>query len=87
MVCLTDLLDRKEAVEPGWGGPGETKPLLEDRVEPGPGKEENDRQTHEWFVRRILMMEETVVRRARAGQDKERDRRGSWGRERDGSKG
>ena len=86
-MCLTDFLDRKEAMEPGWGGPGETKPLLDDGVEPGPGEEEYDRQTDEWITRRILMLEETVVRRGREGQDKDRDGRGNWGQERDGSKG
>ena len=84
MVCLTDCLDRKEAMEPGWGGPGETKPLLDDGVEPGPGEEEHERQTDEWFVRRTLMMEETVGWRGRDGLYKERDGRGSWGPERDG---
>ena len=47
MVCLTDFLDKKEAMESGWGGPGETKPLLDDGVPPGPGEEEYDRQTDE----------------------------------------
>ena len=84
---MTDCLDRKEAMESGWGGPGETKPLLDDGVPPGPGEGEYDRQTDEWITRRLLMLEETVVRRGREGQDKERDGRGNWGQERDGSKG
>ena len=84
MECLGDLLDRKAALEPGWGGPGETKPLLDDGGEPGPGEERNEQQTDEWFVRRILMMEETMVRRGRDGQNQNRDGRGSGGQERDG---
>ena len=50
MVCLTDLLDKKEAMESGWGGPGEVKTLLDDGVPPGPGEEEYDRQTDEWML-------------------------------------
>ena len=83
MVCLSDFLDQKVAMEPGWGGPGETKPLLDDGVPPGPGEEEYDRQTDEWVTRRLLMIEETVVRRGRVGQDKDRGGRESWGQERD----
>ena len=38
MTCLTEFLDRKEALEPqAWGGPGEFKTLLDDGVAPGPG--------------------------------------------------
>ena len=85
MVCLTDCLDKKVAMEPGWGGPGETKPLLDDGVPPGPGEEEYDRQTDEWVTHRLLMIEETVVRRGREGQDKDRGGRESWGQERDGA--
>ena len=84
MVCLTDFLDRKEAMESGWGGPGEVKALLDDGVAPGPGEEEHERQTEEIFRRRILLLEETVVRRGREGNNKERDGRGGWGQERDG---
>ena len=32
MECLSDFLDRKAALEPGWGGPGEVKALLDDGV-------------------------------------------------------
>ena len=84
MVCLTDFLDRKEAMEPGWGGPGEVKTLLDDGVPPGPGEEEHERQTGEIIRQRILMLEETVVRRGREGSGKERDGRGGRGQERDG---
>ena len=76
MTCLSKFLDRKAALEPGWGV-GDTKPLLDDGVEPGPGEEEDERRTDEWFVRRILMMEETVVRRGRDGQSQDRGGRGS----------
>ena len=46
------------AMEPGWGGPGVTKALPHDGGEPGPGEEEQDRRTDEWFVRRLVMLEE-----------------------------
>ena len=51
MECLSNLLDRKAALEPGWGGPGETKPLLDDGVEPGPGEEGADRLADKWYIR------------------------------------
>ena len=51
---------------------------------PGPGEEEYERQTDEFIHRRILMLEETVVRRGREGQGKERGGRGGWGQDRDG---
>ena len=79
---MGDLLDRKAELEPGWGGPGETKALLDDGGEPGPGEEGTERRTDEWFVRRLLMLEETVVRRGRDGQ--KRGGRGSGGQEKDG---
>ena len=82
MECLSDLLDRKAALEPGWRGPGETKPMLDDGVEPGPGEEGADRLADEWYIRRLLMLEETVVKRGRDGHN--RDGRGSGGQERDG---
>ena len=87
MVCLTDFLDQREAMEPGWGGPGEVKTLLDDGVPPGPGEEEYERQDDEFFRWRVLLLEETIIRRGREGQGKERDGRGSWGQERDGHKG
>ena len=62
MECLSDFLDRKAALEPGWGGPGEVKALLDDGVPPGPGEEEYGRQDDEWIQRRVLMLKETVVR-------------------------
>ena len=75
MECLSNLLDRKAALEPGWGGPGEIKPMLDDGVEPGPGEEGADRLADEWYIRRLLMLEETVVKRGRDGHN--RDGRGS----------
>ena len=39
MVCLTDFLDKKEAMESGWGGPGEVKALLDDGASPVSGEE------------------------------------------------
>ena len=85
MTCLTDFLDKKEALEPqSWGGPGEFKALLDDGVALGPGEEEQDRQTEEIFRRRILLLEETVVRRGREEGSKETDGRGGWGQGRGG---
>ena len=88
MTCLTDFLDKKEALEPqSWGGVGEFKALLDDRVAPGPGEEEQERQTEEIFRRRILLLEETVVRRGREGSSKESDGRGGGGQGREGCGG
>ena len=87
MECLGDLLDRKAAMEPGWGGDGDVKALLHDGGEPGPGEEDQEKRTDEWFVRRILMMEKTMVRRGRDGQNQSRDGRGSGGQERGGRGG
>ena len=84
MVCLSEFLDRKHGMESGWGGPGEVKALLDDGVLLGPGEEEEERQTDEYIRRRILMLEETIVRRGKEGWDKERDGRGGWDKERDG---
>ena len=80
MTCLTDFLDKKEAMEPqAWGGPGEFKALLDDGVAPGPGEEEHERQTEEIFRRRILLLEETVVRRGKEGGNQEKDGLGGKG--------
>ena len=87
MVCLTDCLGKKEAMESGWGGPGEVKALLDDGVPPGPGEEEYERQDDEWIQRRVLMLEETVVRQGRGGQGQHRCGKGTRGYERDGAKG
>ena len=81
MVCVAEFLDRKSGLETGWGGPGEVKALTDDGVPPGPGEEEEERQTDEFIRRRILMLEETIVRRGKEGwdrSDKERDGRGGW---------
>ena len=67
---LPDRLPRPE------GGPGEIKTLRDDGVPPGPGEEENERQDDEFFCRRVLLLEETIVRRGREGQGKDRDGRG-----------
>ena len=77
MVCLGDLEDRMAALEPGWGGPGEIKALMDDGGDPGPGEEEQEKRTDEWIRKRLIMMEETLVRRGRDGQDK--GGRGGWG--------
>ena len=88
MTCLTDFLDKKEALEPqSWGGVGEFKALFDDGVAPGPGEEEQERQTEEIFCRRILLLEQTVVRRGREGGNKESDGRGGWGQGREGCGG
>ena len=87
MECLSDFLDRKAALEPGWGGPGEVKALLDDGVPPGPGEEEYERQEDEWIQRRILMLEETVVRRERGTQGQDRSGKGTGGNGGDGAKG
>ena len=71
MTCLSEFLDRKTALEPGWGGPGEVRALLDDGVPPGPGEEEHKRQEDEWVRRRLLVLEETYYRRGRGAQDTE----------------
>ena len=63
------------------------KALLDDGVPPGPGEEAYERQDDEWIQRRILMLEETVVRKGRGSQGQDRDGRGTRGQERDGAKG
>ena len=81
MVCVSECLDMKYGLESGWGGPGEVKALLDDGVPPGPGEEEEERQTDKYIRRRILMLEETIVRRGKEGwdrSDKERHGRGGW---------
>ena len=81
MVCVAEFLDRKSGLETGWGGPGEVKALMDDGVPPGPGEEEEERQTDEYVRRRLLFLEETVVRRGKEGQgrnDKEWGGRGGW---------
>ena len=40
MECLSEFLDRKVAMESGWGGPGEVKALLDDGVSPVSGEED-----------------------------------------------
>ena len=87
MECLSDFLDRKAALEPGWGGPGEVKALLDDGVPPGPGEEEYERQEDEWIQRRVLMLEETVVRRGRGAQGQDKSGKGTRGNGGDGAKG
>ena len=77
MECLQDFLDRKVAMEPGWGGVGDIKALTHDGGEPGPGEEEQERRTDEWFVRRLIMMEETTLRRG-GGSGQGRGGRGGW---------
>ena len=92
---MEDLLARKAALEPGWGGPGEIRALLDDGGDPGPGEEEQERRTEEWFTRRLIMLEETSVRRGRDGYcgggrgngGQERGGMGAWGREENGAKG
>ena len=73
MTCISDFLEQKTALEPGWGGPGEVRALLDDGVPPGPGEEEYERQEDEWVQRRLVYLEETVFRRGRGaqGQDSE----------------
>ena len=77
MECLQDMLDRKVAMEPGWGGPGDIKALPHDGGEPGPGEDEQERRTDEWFVRRLIMLEETTLRRG-GGSGQGRGGRGGW---------
>ena len=71
MTCVSDLLEQKTALEPGWGGPGEVRALLDDGVPPGPGEEEHERQEDEWVQRRLLVLEETRYRRGRGAQNPE----------------
>ena len=84
MTCLSECLDRKAALEPGWGGPGEVTPLLDDAVPPGPGEEVYERLEDEWVQRRLLVLEETTFRRVRGaqGQDSEGkgagEKKGKW---------
>ena len=59
MTCLSDFLDQKTALEPGWGGPGEVRALLDDGVPLGPGEEEHERQVDEWVHQRMIILEET----------------------------
>ena len=87
MECLSACLDRKAALEPGWGGPGEVKALLDDGVPPGPGEEEYEHQEDEWIQRRVLMLEETVVRRGRGAQGQDKNGKGTGGNGGDGAKG
>ena len=65
------MLEQKIALEPGWGGPGEVRALLDDGVLPGPGEEEHERQVDEWVQRRMIVLEETRYRRGRGAQDTE----------------
>ena len=87
MECLSDFLDRKAALEPGWGGPGEVKALLDDGVPPGPGEEEYERLEDEWVQRRVMFLEETVFKRGRGAQGQDRDGKGTGGNGGDGAKG
>ena len=87
MECLSDFLDRKAALEPGWGGPGEVKALLDDGVPPGPGEEEYERLEDEWVQRRVMLLEETIFRRGRGAQGPDRDGKGTGGNGGDGAKG
>ena len=86
MTCITEFLDKKEAMEPqAWGGPAEFKSLLDDGVAPGPGEEEDEQRTEEIFRRRILLLEETVVRRGKGGGNQEKDSLGGKGQRGDES--
>ena len=58
MTCLSDFLDQKTALEPGWGGPGEVRNLVDDGVSLGPGEEELERHVDEW-IERMIVLEET----------------------------
>ena len=49
MVCVSEFLDRKHGLESRWGGPGEVKALLDDGVPPGPGEEEEEKQTDQYI--------------------------------------
>ena len=71
MTCVSEFLERKTALEPGWGGPGEVRALLDDGVPPGPGEEEHERQVDEWVQRRMIVLEETRYRRGRGPQNTE----------------
>ena len=59
MTCLSDFLDQKTALEPGWGGPGEVRNLVDDGVPPGSEEEEHERQVDEWVHQRMIILEET----------------------------
>ena len=72
MTCVSEFLEQKAALEPGWGGPGEIRALLDDGVPPGPGEEENERQVDEWIQRRMIVLEETRFRRGRGAPDSKR---------------
>ena len=69
MTCVSEFLEQKAALEPGWGGPGEVRALLDDGVPPGPGEEEHDRQVEEWVQRRMIVLEETRYRRGKGAAD------------------
>ena len=77
MECLSNFLDRKAALEPGWGGPGEVKALLDDGVPPGPGEEVYERLEDEWVQRRLLVLEETTFRRVRGAQGQDTEGKGT----------
>ena len=49
MECLSEFLDRKVAMESGWGGQGEVKALLDDRVSPVFGEEDYQREEDQWI--------------------------------------
>ena len=59
------------------GSPGEVKALLDDGVPPGPGEEEEELHTDQFFRRRLLLLEETIYKRGRDGWSKEGEGKGS----------
>ena len=65
MVCVSDVLERKDGLEDRWGGPGEIKSLLDDGVPPGPGEEQDELLADEYIHRRLLLLEEKVYRRGK----------------------
>ena len=76
MVCVSEFLDRKHGFD-RWGGPGEVKALLDDGVPPGPGEEEEELHTDQFFRRRLLLLEETIYKCGRDGWSKEGEGKGS----------
>ena len=44
VVCISEFLERGRS-EDRWGGPGHVRALLDNRVPPGPGDEEEERRT------------------------------------------
>ena len=50
-----------------WGGPGHIRALRDDDVPPGPGEIEAEERIDEVIRRRVLLMEETILKTIKRG--------------------